>query len=116
MKTEFRNGSHAIRELPSQVLAVATVSKVPQLINGHVYVPMSTTTAGEPVALAYEGEADFDKVAAQAWAIGVPLYWDDTAKNVTSTAGGNTLIGNAGQAQLAADVRGYVIFNSFKLL
>ncbi|MDO7841085.1 DUF2190 family protein [Sphingomonas immobilis] len=49
------------------------------------------------------------KATGQAWTVGQALYWDNTAKNVTSTAGGNTLMGVAVLAALSADTTGKVL-------
>ena len=42
---------------------------------------------------------------------GVPLYWDDTAKNVTTTATSNTLICYANEAALSADTHVWMNFD-----
>lgn len=34
------------------------------------------------------GIYDFPKAASQAWTVGAKVYWDDTAKVMTTTAGG----------------------------
>lgn len=47
------------------------------------------------VALATEGVFSLNKVSTQAVSVGARLYWDDTAKLVTTTSSGNTLIGVA---------------------
>ena len=57
-----------------------------------------TAAAGIPVAVKTTGVFEFPKVSAQAWTVGASLYWDATAGNVTTTAGGNTLIGYASEA------------------
>lgn len=46
------------------------------------------------------GVFDFPKAATQAWTVGVRVYWDDAAKNVTTNAaaGVNKLIGVAALA------------------
>lgn len=67
---------------------------------------------GAQVEVATEGVYDLTKVAAQAWTQGAAVYWDNTAKNVTTTSAGNTKIGVAVQAQLAADVIGRVRLNA----
>lgn len=41
------------------------------------------------------GEYDLPKAASQAWTVGAKVFWDDTAKNCTTTASGNTFIGAA---------------------
>lgn len=49
--------------------------------------------------------------ASGAWTQGAKLYWDNTAKNVTTTATSNTLIGVAVQAQASGDATGLVRLN-----
>ena len=41
------------------------------------------------------GVFELPKVSAQAWTEGQVVYWDNTAKNVTTTAGSNLKIGVA---------------------
>lgn len=50
------------------------------------------------VQVAIEGVWEVDKVDAQAWAEGEKVYWDDSAKNFTTTSSGNTLAGVAAEA------------------
>lgn len=52
-----------------------------------------------------------DKAASQVWAQGAILYWDDTAKNFTTTSSANTKCGYAAVAALSADVVGTVFLN-----
>jgi predicted RecA/RadA family phage recombinase len=49
--------------------------------------------------------------ASGAWTAGAKVYWDDTAKNVTTTATSNTLIGCATIAQVSGATTGYVRLN-----
>jgi predicted RecA/RadA family phage recombinase len=50
--------------------------------------------SGKPVDVATGGVWELPKVAAQAYAgVGLVVYWDATAKLVTSTASGNTKLG-----------------------
>jgi predicted RecA/RadA family phage recombinase len=46
---------------------------------------------------------DIAKTTGEAWTHGQKLYWDNTAKKLTTTAAGNTLVGAAAQAQAAGD-------------
>lgn len=46
--------------------------------------------------------------ATGAWTQGALLYWDDTAKNVTTTATSNSKIGVASAAALSGDTTGDV--------
>jgi predicted RecA/RadA family phage recombinase len=51
---------------------------------------------------------DLAKVSAQAWTEGAKIYWDDTAKNFTTTSGGNTLAGVAAAAAANPSATGKV--------
>lgn len=51
--------------------------------------------SGAAVEGATVGVFDLAKVSAQAWTLGVRVYWDDTAKLCTTTSTDNTLIGVA---------------------
>ena len=59
------------------------------------------------------GVVELAKAASQAWTQGVAVYWDDTAKNVTTTVGSNLKIGVAVKAVAggAGDVLGTVRLN-----
>jgi predicted RecA/RadA family phage recombinase len=57
-------------------------------------VALTTVTSGASAAFAMEGVFTLAKVEAQEWAtIGLPIYWDNSAKLLTTTSGGNTLVG-----------------------
>jgi predicted RecA/RadA family phage recombinase len=78
--------------------------------DGHVVgalvgVLKSSGVNGDIVALALKGVYLMPKAAGQAQAQGVVLYWDDTAKVVTtnSNSGANIKIGHAFEAALAGD-------------
>lgn len=62
---------------------------------------------------ATKGVHSLAKVSAQAWTQGALLYWDDSAKNVTSTSnsGANKLIGTAAQVAANPSSTGYVRLN-----
>lgn len=95
--------------------SAACVAKEPIVINARVFVPLNTSAANERNAFVYEAELEkVPKPAAQAWAAGAALYWDATAKQLTTTATANTLCAYALQPALAADtVSGLVAFNTF---
>ena len=66
------------------------------LLVGSIFGVAATAAAeGAAVELALTGVFDLPKVSAQAWTQGVKVYWDSAAKNCTTTASGNTLIGTA---------------------
>lgn len=49
---------------------------------------------GEQGAFSMKGLHTLAKVEAQAWAsAGLAIYWDNSAKNLTTTSSGNTLVG-----------------------
>jgi predicted RecA/RadA family phage recombinase len=53
---------------------------------------------GQPVEAVLVGVFDLKKVGSQAWDPGDKIYWDNTNKETTSVATGNTLIGVAIEA------------------
>lgn len=74
-----------------------------------VSVAVSTAAAGlvttfETTPSVYE----FTKVNGEAWTLGAKLYWDAVNFRMTTTAAGNTLVGNAAAAALAAAATGRV--------
>ena len=58
-------------------------------------VAITTAALSAPVEIATEGVFDLAKVGSQAWTVGARIYWDDTAKNCTTTVSTNKLIGVA---------------------
>jgi predicted RecA/RadA family phage recombinase len=57
------------------------------------------------------GVYDMAKTSAQAWTLGAAVYWDDSAKVVTTTSGGNTLIGVAAAVADNPSATGWVRLN-----
>jgi predicted RecA/RadA family phage recombinase len=58
---------------------------------------------GEDVSVQVEGVFDMAKTAAQAFAQGATVYWDNTTKLATSTVGSNKVIGAALIAAAGSD-------------
>jgi predicted RecA/RadA family phage recombinase len=58
-------------------------------------VATGTFASGEQGEFKTTGVFDLAKTSAQAWTVGAKLYWDNTAKEVTTTGTSNTLIGCA---------------------
>lgn len=57
-------------------------------------VAVTDLANGESGAFAMDGVWTLAKVEAQEWAtIGLAIYWDNSAKLLTTTSGGNTLVG-----------------------
>ncbi len=89
---------------PGEVLTLTAPSG--GVVSGTAYkigdiVVIATVTAGVGVPFAAfvgRGVISYTKPGSQAWAEGVKVYWDDSAKKFTTTAGGNTLAGIAAEA------------------
>ncbi|MCF7700547.1 DUF2190 family protein [Loktanella sp. M215] len=79
-------------DLPAPVTAVSGAA---MLIGAMFGVCQNAAAVGEDLVLITQGAFDLPKLAAQAWTVGQKVYWDDTAKLVTSVATGNSLIGVA---------------------
>jgi predicted RecA/RadA family phage recombinase len=60
--------------------------------------------SGEAVEGVTVGVFELKKASAQAWTPGAKVYWDNTAKEVTTTVTSNTLIGAA--VEVAANPSG----------
>lgn len=81
-------------------------------IQGIIFGVAATTAAeGERVNLKLGGVYNLPAATSQAWTQGAALYWDNTNKVATTTASGNTKIGAAFAAKLAADASGRVYLN-----
>jgi predicted RecA/RadA family phage recombinase len=78
------------------------------LIGSLVVVAMVTVAQTLKFSAMVTGVADLTKVSAQAWTEGVKVYWDDSAKNFTTTSGGNTLAGVAAAAAANPSATGQV--------
>jgi len=63
------------------------------LVGGLFGIAACTALSGERVNMKTTGVFDVKKVSAQAWAsVGAAVYWDDAAKNLTTTSSSNTLV------------------------
>lgn len=83
------------------------VAGQPYVLGTKVVIIVAGGLAGELVSAATEGVFEIPK-AVGVIAIGVALYWDDTAKVITTVAVGNTKIGYAFRASANADATGFV--------
>jgi predicted RecA/RadA family phage recombinase len=70
-------------------------SGTPVKIGSLVVIPAADAAADAAFEGQREGVFEVDKVAAQAWAEGDKIYWDNAAALFTTVAGGNTLVGVA---------------------
>ncbi len=84
------------------------VAGAPVKIGSIIAVPAITAPVGATFSGAVTGVFDLAAATSQAWTQGVLLYWDDTAKNFTTTVGSNQKAGYAVDAKLAAAAVGRV--------
>lgn len=77
------------------------------LVGTKVCVIVSGGLEGETVVAMTEGVFELTK-ATGAVSIGQALYWDDSAKKITTTAAGNTYAGYAYKAALSGDATVYI--------
>lgn len=60
-----------------------------------VGLALSGATSGQTIAVRTEGVAELTKVTGDTITQGQIVYWDNSAKKITTTASGNTRAGNA---------------------
>lgn len=65
------------------------------LVGSIFAVAAGSALSGADVEGVTDGVFDLKKASAQAWTVGAKIYWDNTAKNVTTTSTDNVLIGVA---------------------
>jgi predicted RecA/RadA family phage recombinase len=96
------------------LIAPYTVSSGDGLLIGSIFgIASGDAESGAEVEAVLVGVFDLKKVGTQAWTAGDKIYWDDTNKQTTKTATGNTLIGVALEAVAggADDTTGRVRLN-----
>lgn len=104
MKTYVEPGEVLELTAPAGGVVSGTLYK----INDLVIVATVDAAAGEKFS-GYVGVGVVEvPKAAGAWTELVKVYWDNTAKNVTATLTGNTLIGVAARAAAAGDTKAWV--------
>ncbi|UWR19749.1 DUF2190 family protein [Sulfitobacter pontiacus] len=97
MRNYIQNGDNITVDSPADVLSGAGV------IIGNLFgLANGDAQTGKPVVLSTVGVFDLPKTTANDITVGAALYWNDTAKEVTTTASGNTKIGVAIAAKSGA--------------
>lgn len=97
---------------PWTVPAPANVTvDVPLLIGSVFCIPTETVLSGKITAFIRGGQVSVPKATGEAWTAGVKVYWDDTAKKVTTTSTSNTLIGTAAAVAGSSATTGPVLLN-----
>ncbi len=107
MKTYIQPGDR-ITLTAAAVAASGDIVKTGNLIG----VAFGDAAIGEPLVLATVGVFDLPKVAAEAVAVGDPIYWRSGDGVVTGTASGNTKIGVAVSAAANPSASVHVRLNS----
>lgn len=95
--------------------SAATTSKTPLVINSRVLIPLNTADAAARNVFVYEARiTEAKKAAAQAWAVGNPIYFAAGTGEFTTTPTANTLCGHALEVAGTADIiSGAIAFNAF---
>lgn len=81
------------------------------LVGTQFGVAMADIANGVTGIFALEGVHNLAKATGIAWTVGILLYWDNSAKNVTTTTTSNTRIGIAAAAAASGDTTGNVRLN-----
>ena len=98
------------------VMPVAVTSGQGVLIGGMFGIAITDGAIGERVTLGIGAVwEDVAKTTAEAWAECQLIYWDNTNKRFTTTAGANKRVGVARKAALAADAFGSVRLDGVSL-
>lgn len=94
MKNYINKGERMTFTAPTD----GVTSGVPVLIGALLVVPIATVAQTMKFAGQTVGVISYTKPGSQAWTEGAKIYWDNTAKNFTTTVGSNTLVGVAAEA------------------
>lgn len=74
-------------------------------------IVQNTVANGADGVMVTCGVFDVAKATGQTWSVGAAIYWDNTAKNFTTTTTSNTLVGKAVAAAQSGDTVGRVRLN-----
>lgn len=91
------------------------VSGTPYLIGNLLVVAMFSAAQTLPFEGATEGIFTLAKASGQAWTEGANLYWDNSAKNFTTTSTANYYAGVAAAAAASGDTTGKVRLNGISI-
>ncbi len=98
------------------LIAPAALLSGDGVLVGSIFGIAATNAAqNEEVEAQVVGVFDLKKTSAQAWTVGAPIYWDNTAKEATTAdgAGANKLIGVAVAAAANPSATGRVRLNGY---
>jgi predicted RecA/RadA family phage recombinase len=95
------------------IATVAVVSGEPVLMGALFGIPMTSAEVGEEFELAVGGIYEIAKTSANTPTQFAKTYWNDTAKEVTTTASGNTYVGVFAHAYANGDTVAEVRLNNW---
>lgn len=82
------------------------------LLVGSIFaIATNAAASGDPVEGVREGVFTHAKTSAQAWTVGAKIYWDNTAKVMTTTATDNILVGAAAAVAANPSATGTVLLD-----
>jgi predicted RecA/RadA family phage recombinase len=90
MKNFVQKGETLSLTAPYQIASGAGL-----LIGSIFGVAVTAAESGAAVEAQTVGVFDLAKTSAEAWTVGAPIFWDDSAKEATIAGDDNTLIGVA---------------------
>jgi predicted RecA/RadA family phage recombinase len=99
-------------QLMTVVATAAVVSGVPVLIGSLFGIPMTSAEIGEEFELAVGGVYTITKTAANTPTQFAKAYWNDTSKEATTTASGNTYVGVFAYAYTSSDSEAEIRLNT----
>lgn len=106
MKNYVQLGENLTVPAPADVTSGAGV-----LVGALFGVATGAALSGADVTIVRRGVFELPKTTGAAWTLGAKIYWNDTAKECTVTATGNTLIGFAARAEADVSATGYVLLD-----
>lgn len=81
--------------------------------NGQTVFDNQASAQNDVAQVQLEGVFTLPKTTGEAWTQGAKVYWDNTAKSVTTTASGNTAMGYAWDAYSSGATSGDVLLARF---
>lgn len=81
------------------------------LIGALFGVAVASADAGVKFSFRLVGVYTLPKATGEAWTEGAIVYWDNTAKKLTTTSEGNTKVGTAASAAASGDSTGVARLN-----
>jgi predicted RecA/RadA family phage recombinase len=89
----------------------ALTGGTPIIVGTLLCIPAKTEASGDQAAVHIDGCWEIAKATGEAWTLFAKVYWDDTAKKMTTTATSNTLRGVAAKAAASGDTTGWVLLS-----